>query len=250
MFVYKAWTRTLFTWVALICTAYGIYGMVDGQYSLWWLVPAYFINQVFMLTMSVGNHRLFSHNGFKCHRFWHGFFAISSVLCGDDSSYSWAYIHRTHHRLSDKPNDPYDTHFRYFFRLKMRNAPIEIPHMKWMLRDPIHHYTHKYANLWILLFGAALLAVSVEAFLFCYMLPVAWHHLTGGLLIIFTHKNGEAIDRPWYWGLLLPSTGEWYHRAHHEPGKAKRLNNAQRSWQWDSGYWFCKLIADKGQVLK
>jgi hypothetical protein len=112
----------------------------------------------------------------------------------------------------------------------------------------VHYFTHKYALLWIAGFAALTFAVSPLLFIFGYMIPAAWHHITGGLLIIFTHKNGEAIDRPWYWGLLLPSAGEWYHRSHHEPGKAKRLNNAQSKWQWDSGYWFCKLIATPGSV--
>lgn len=248
MFVYHAWMRTTFTWIALCFTVYGISMMLDGDVSLWWLVPAYLINQVFMFTMSVGNHRLFSHNGFKCHRFWHWFFAIVSVVSGNNSAYIWTFIHRGHHRFADTPKDPYQNNFSYFFRRKHKAIEFEVPRAKYMLRDPVHYYTHKYAVLWILATAAILYAFSLEALIFCYMLPAAWHHITGGLLIIFTHKNGEAVDRPWYWGIVLPAAGEWYHRAHHEPGKAKRLNNAQRPWQWDSGYWFCKLIAQDGSA--
>lgn len=247
-FRYHAWTRTTVMWVAITFSIYGVGQIIDGAISPWWLVVAYGVNQVFMFTMSVGNHRLISHRGFECSKFWEYFFAITSVIGGDDSSYGWAHTHRVHHRFADKPRDPYDTHLRYFFQLRVRNVPPEIPRMKWMMRDPVHRYTHKYAALIVVLFGAALWLLSPSAFLIGYMLPLAWHLITGGLLIIYTHKNGEAIDRPWYWGIFFPAAGEWYHAKHHVPGKAIELNNATKPGQLDSGYWFCRLIAKKGSI--
>lgn len=239
IFVYKVWQRTLFTWTGLFAGAYGLYIGV----SPWWLVLAYVVNQWFMFTLSVGNHRLFSHASFETSQFWRWAFAITSAVSGNGSAYTWTFIHRGHHRFSDTEKDPYENNFHYFFRHKHKEIKYDISKTKWMLKDPVHYYTHKYCLLWMLAFGILMYSISPAALIFGYLLPAAYHHLTGGLLIIFTHDKNGPCDRPWYWGIILPSAGEWYHKSHHEAGQAKRLNNAQSKWQWDSGYWFAKLIS-------
>lgn len=239
LLVYKVWQRTLFTWVGITAFFVGLHRGVDWKL----LLAAYLMNQWFMFTLSVGNHRLFSHGAFETSQFWRWAFAITSVVSGNGSAYTWTFIHRGHHRYSDTPKDPYETNWHYFFRHKHKLIEYDIPKTKWMLKDPAHYYTHKYCLLWMAAFGALCYYISLDVLIWAYLVPAAWHHLTGGLLIIFTHDKNGPCDRPWYWGILLPAAGEWYHRSHHEAGQARRLNNAQLPWQWDSGYWFARLIS-------
>lgn len=245
IFVFRTWMRTLFTWIGIAAMFYGGNLIYSGDASPYWLLLSYAMAQVFMFTLSVGNHRLFSHRSFETNVFWKWFFAITSVVSGNGSAYTWTFIHIGHHKLSDTPKDPYETNFHYFFRHKHKAIEYDIPKTKWLLKETYHRVTHKYSVLWVLGFAALALLISPKLLVFGYLIPASFHHITGGLLIIFTHDKNGPTDRPWWIGLLIPSAGEWYHRSHHEAGQARRLNNAQSPMQFDSGYWFAKLISKK-----
>lgn len=246
LFVWKVWMRTLMTHIGLLALIYGVYRIVNNEASLYWLIASYFVNQIFMFTLSVGNHRLFSHRAFKTSRIWEWVLALISPISGNGSAYTWTFIHLGHHQHSDTPKDPYQNDFSYFFRLKHKKIEFALEsRVKWMLRDPVHYYTHKYSVLIVIIAAILTYSVSLNCLLFAYLIPASFHHLTGGLLIIYTHKNNVPVDRPWYWGIFIPSAGEWYHRSHHEQGHSRRLNNAQLPMQWDMGCWFAKLISIK-----
>lgn len=245
LFVWRTWMRTLTTWLCVTALIVGIARIYNGEASAWWLVATFVVNQVFMFTLSVGNHRLFSHAAFKTSRFWHCFFAIISVVSGNGSAYTWNFIHQGHHRHSDTDLDPYEVSWHYFFRYKHKAIKFDVSKTKWVLRDPLHMITHRYALLIVLATAVLAYSVSLNTLLFAYAIPMLYHHLTGGLLIIFTHDNKVPCDRPWWFGIFLPSAGEWYHRAHHEEAGARRLNNAQLPGQFDTGCWFAKLISTK-----
>lgn len=242
MFEFRVWLRTLLTWAGVTGAIYGIHQIILRETSVWWLVGTFVVYHISMLTISVGNHRLFSHQMFECSRFWHWFFALWGTVFGNGSSVQWAFVHIGHHIYSDTPKDPHQTNLRYFFRIRHKPIEFAIPRMKWLLRDPAHRFAHKYAML--LVFGTAIgsYLISINFFLFCYLIPAAYQLITGGLFLIYSHDKNGAVDRYWM-ELFFPFTGEWVHEAHHGPGGSQLQNNAHKPWHIDYGYWFMRMIS-------
>lgn len=241
LFKYRAWIRTITTWLCVPAFFYGAYLIWNDLASAWWLLGTFIVYQMSMLILSVGNHRLFSHRMFKCHRFWHWFFAIWGVAFGNGSAMTWVYIHLGHHRFADTPQDPHETTFKYFFRWTHKPFQYDIPAVKWMMRDPVHRYTHQFAVIWVLLVALVAYLISWEFFIFCYLIPMGYHQITGGLFYIFSHTKDGAANRYWL-EFILPFAGEWNHKIHHAPGGSKVLDNKQKWYQFDLGYLFARLI--------
>lgn len=241
LLVFRVWMRTLMTWTGAAGIAYGLSEIFSGAASAWWLVGTFVVYQVSMFTLSVGYHRLFTHRAFETSRFWNWFFAIWGVGFGNGSAFTWTYIHSGHHLYADTPKDPHYTTWKYFFRLKHKPLHYKIPRLRWMLRDPVFYYTHKYAMLWVALFPVLAAIVSWKFFLFCYLLPMGWQQITGGIFYLYSHDKNGALSRPLI-GLVFPTAGEWYHADHHVPGHANRLNYAHLPWHYDFGYLFARII--------
>lgn len=244
LFLWKQWMRTGMIHLGIVLFIYGLFRISSGVASAYWLLVSYVVTQVFMLGLTVGNHRLFSHHGFKTSEIWKWIMALLSPISGNNSSFNWTFTHLGHHKFSDTYMDPYQNDLSFFFALKHKDIKFELdPRVRGMLREKKHFYTHKYALLLVLITALLCYSVSLNCLIFGYLIPAAMHQITGNLLVIYTHKDNKPVDRPWYWGIFIPSAGEWFHLSHHEAGKERRLNYAQAPKQWDFGYWFVKLIA-------
>lgn len=236
--IFRVWLRTLITWAGILAFVWLAFVGIDW----WFLLGSYIVYHVSMLVISVGNHRLFSHQAFKCNRFWHWFFALWGTAFGNGSSVQWVFVHLGHHLYSDTPKDPHQTNLGFFFRYKHKTIEYSIPRIKWMMRDSAQRVAHKYAMLIIALVVVALNLISFKVFVYFYLIPAAYQLITGGLFLIYSHNKDGAVDRYWL-ELLLPFTGEWVHKAHHDKNGSKLLNNAHKWYHIDYGYWFMKLIS-------
>lgn len=241
LFKFKAWERTLMTWCLFPFLFYGLYLIFTGGANPWWLLGTFIVYQFSMLTLSVGNHRLFVHRMFECSRFWHWAFAIWGVASGNGSAVQWTLIHIGHHMHADTPKDPHPTSLAYFFRYKHKEIVYSVPHVKYMFRNLEHRITHQYAILWVV--GLALLSycISWEFFVFCYAMPVVYHLFTGGLFYLYSHNKSGAVDRYWL-EFIFPFVGEWNHKTHHARGGSRILNNQHSWWDIDWGYQFIRMI--------
>lgn len=241
MFIYKAWMRTLATWSSFPFFVYGMFLIFSGAVSAWWLLASLVVYEFSMQSMSSGNHRLFAHKMYEASRFWHWLFAIWWTAFNNGSSVQWVNLHLVHHKYSDTEDDPHENSFHYFFRLKPKVMLHTVPAVKWMMKKPEHYYTHKYAV--IIAVAATLLAASVSLnfFIFCYALPMFYHHITSGLMYVFSHDKTGALDR-WYLEYIFPGCGEWIHKNHHTQDGARQLKNRYKWYHLDSGFWFAKLI--------
>lgn len=229
------------TWLSIPLAFYALFLVFNSTIHFGWVIASIVVYHLSMIALSVGNHRLFSHRAFKCSRFYHWFFAIFTTAFGNGSTFQWVMIHLGHHLHSDTELDPHTVTFYQFFKLKPKNIRFKVPYAKWILRDPIHRFTHRYALLIVLFFPIMLALISSTAFLFLWALPLAHHHITGNLFYIYSHNKDGAVDHPWLW-IFFPFAGEWNHRAHHEVGGEKLLDNAQLPNQFDPGYWVTRMI--------
>ncbi|MEK6216422.1 MAG: fatty acid desaturase, partial [Boseongicola sp.] len=60
--------------------------------------------------ITIGFHRLLTHNAFETHRFMRALWTIFGALSVEGSPLVWCAVHRKHHAKSDKRGDPHSPH--------------------------------------------------------------------------------------------------------------------------------------------
>jgi stearoyl-CoA desaturase (delta-9 desaturase) len=216
-----AWQRSIGAWLFLP-VAY--WAMTLG--ATWWLLPAFLLYLTIALTVTVGYHRLFTHNSFVCSRFWHWFFGLVGCISLNSAPVHWSSVHITHHRHSDTPEDPYDSNFMHFLRFAERDNIKATKNELRMMRDPMHLFFINQSFTLSVGFGVIMAAFGLMPFLYLYALPVTLYLVTSGLHTIFAH--GKLSDNPgqrtaarnlWLLEFIIPMGGEWIHKEHHDlPG--------------------------------
>jgi stearoyl-CoA desaturase (delta-9 desaturase) len=235
MLKFKAIERTIMLWALLPIAVYGLYTLPN----LWWLLGSAIVYQIIVMTLSVGNHRLFAHRVFKCNRLWHWVFAVIGVASGNGSSVQWVLIHLGHHLYADTPKDPHPNSFNYFIRTRHKSIDYSLPQVNFMMRDKIHRITHEYALLFVLIFPILAYLVSFNVFVYLYAIPVAFQLISGGLFFLYSHNKTGALNQYWL-EFLLPMSGEWNHKHHHINPKNP---NFQEGWfDIDLGYQLIRII--------
>jgi stearoyl-CoA desaturase (delta-9 desaturase) len=203
------------SYVGLAGMAYGTYALITGAASLLWILPMLFFTFWVLMSVTVGYHRLFAHRAFKTNTFWKFVLLYLGTLGIYGSSVQWSAMHASHHIYSDTPKDPHYSGWRYLFWKK--NNPT-IFHKKTLIRlykDPLHRFFHTYYALIVFGTAAALAAISLNALVFVYLIPMGWLHFVGSVHQVFAHdevgpKNQPLLEIPLFTG------GEWSHKYHHE----------------------------------
>lgn len=222
----KAWHRSVGAWLFIPTLLWAI--MSGASYV--WLIPAFLIYLTIAVTVTVGYHRLFCHNSFECSRFWHWFFGLVGCISLNSAPVHWSSVHITHHKFSDTPNDPYDSDFKHFLRFKDRENVTATKNELRMMRDRMHLFFINNSLSLSLVTGVVLAAISLNAFLFLYALPITTYLVTSGLHTIFAHGNvipeGERTSARnlWIMEFIIPMAGEWIHKEHHDKPKLNRFN--------------------------
>jgi stearoyl-CoA desaturase (delta-9 desaturase) len=193
--------------------------------SLLWLIPSFIIYLIIALTVTVGYHRLFTHNSFQCSKFWHWFFGLVGCISLNAAPMHWSSVHISHHRHGDTPDDPYDSNFKHFLRFKDRDNVKPTKNEIRMMRDKMHVFFVDYSLTLSVVTGILLAGISLNAFLFLYALPVTTYLVTSGIHTIFAHGNvvpeneRTAARNLWLLEFIIPMGGEWIHKEHHnKPG--------------------------------
>jgi stearoyl-CoA desaturase (delta-9 desaturase) len=213
----KAWHRTLGAWL-FVPVLYFCLTIISSPV---WLVCSFLVYLTIAATITVGYHRLFSHNSFKCAKIWHWVFGIIGCVSLNSAPVHWATVHNNHHKFSDTEQDPYDSNWHHFFRFKDRINIIATKNEIRMMKDKMHLFFIRHSLSLSIVFGGILLLFGLNAFLFLYALPVTLYLVTSGLHTIYAHNNTSA-QNVWLLEFIIPMCGEWIHKEHHDnPG----LNN-------------------------
>jgi stearoyl-CoA desaturase (Delta-9 desaturase) len=240
----KVWQRSIAAW-AFFPVAYLSYLL--GAEAYWWMA-SFVLYLVIALTVTVGYHRLFTHNAFETSRFWHWFFGIVGCVSLNSAPMHWSVVHMNHHRYSDTEKDPYDSNLKHFFRFYERtNLQVSKNEVR-MMKDFMHQFLVNHSLTLALIFAAITAGFGIKAFLFLWALPTTTYLVTAGLHTIFAHEGrlDEHSDKTssarnlWLLEFIIPMGGEWLHREHHE--KPKLMNWATRPYYYDMGAQLIKLI--------
>jgi stearoyl-CoA desaturase (delta-9 desaturase) len=92
----------------VVATAAAVYLHIIGWYRISWIEVGILLTMHFVIVTGIelGYHRLFAHASFECSRS----VKIALAILGSFSLFGpviwWCYVHRKHHRYSDRPGDP------------------------------------------------------------------------------------------------------------------------------------------------
>jgi fatty-acid desaturase len=243
----KAWHRSIGAWMFIPVLVWAINMPVNPL----WLLAAFALYLTIAITVTVGYHRLFTHNAFECSRFWHWFFGLVGCISLNSAPVHWSTVHINHHRFSDTNEDPYDANWRHFFRFKDRENIKATKNELRMMRDTMHILFINHSLTLSIVYGCIMAAFSSEAFLYFYALPSTLYLVTSGLHTIFAHGNhveegkSSAAKNLWLLEFIIPMAGEWIHREHHDKPKLVSWNTQLR--YFDLGGAFIRLIKNNAE---
>ena len=236
----------------LILTLLPFAGLVTAVVTLWGTGLSALDASLFFgfyclsgLGVTVGYHRLLTHQSFETKPWVRNAFAVAGSLAVQGSVIAWVADHRRHHAFSDQPGDPHSPHLDEGPGLKGVMRGLWHAHMGWlfkdeetdprrwapdMLKDPGLVKVNKLFPLWVTisLTLPALIGFIVTGSLMGALTAYLWgslarifllHHVTWSVNSI-CHFYGK---RPYKttdfstnnWLLSLISFGESWHNNHH-----------------------------------
>lgn len=231
-----------------------------------------------LLGINLCFHRLLTHRGLKCPKWFEHALAVLGVCCVQDTPMRWVAIHRRHHQHADAPPDPHSPLVNFFWGhvgwLLFENREHDRLRLferytKDLMRDPFYvelersyiYYKIVLAS-WLVVFVSGLAGellmggTLLEAVQFGLSLLVwgvflrtvlVWHqtwavnsisHMWG----YCNYPTDEGSRNNVFVGIL--SNGEGWHNNHHaDPRSAK---HGHRWWELDVTYLTIRLLAIVG----
>jgi stearoyl-CoA desaturase (delta-9 desaturase) len=204
-----------------------------------------------VLGISIGYHRLFTHQAFKAARPLRIILAVLGTMAIEGDVITWTADHRRHHQYSDMPGDPHSpwrfgtspvalakgmvwAHVWWIFRNERTNKLRFAPDL---LKDrDIVRIARLQPLLVLASFGLPAVAggllsqslrAALTAFFWAGLVRVGLlHHVTWSINSIchaFGNRPHRSRDRSGnVWWLALPSVGEAWHNYHHaDPTSAR-----------------------------
>lgn len=234
------------------CLITTCYLLLLNPVSYWWFLLSFFM---YFLTGCIGItvtfHRYLAHHSYESPKWFQIFGSICGSLGGTGSPIGWRGVHIEHHKYSDHQGDPHSPVTRGW-RLFLTSYPFNLNKfaIRNMITDPFQRFMHEYYILILLLWGILLLSISVNVFLFAFIVPIAIqitfsnisnyynHHYHWGCYR--THQtNDESYNSTWL-GLLTWGEGLGHNKHHAEPWNPNYGGN--RWWEIDPSFWIIQLV--------
>jgi stearoyl-CoA desaturase (delta-9 desaturase) len=234
------------------------------------LVAAAVLYVITGLGITVGYHRLLTHQSFDCARWLERTIALCGLLAGEGPPLYWVVQHRKHHRFSDQADDPHSplhsfawAHMLWMFP-RVRRGALGADYARWAprLAQQAFYRWLESAYLWIhlafalLVFGAGYLAGSwMMAWSFLgyafFLRMVLVLHATWLVNSLAHRRGGRAYDTPDQSRnnllVALLALGEGWHNNHHHMQAS--ANHGHRWWQFDPSFLAIVLAAAASQPL-
>jgi fatty-acid desaturase len=213
-------------------------------------------------------HRLLTHRGLVCPKWLEHAFAILAVCCMQDTPARWVAVHRRHHELSDRQDDPHSPLVAFLWghvgwmlveNRDLARLGIYDRYAKDILRDPFYRKMERtplyptillgsWAAFFLAGYIAALLsgATAADAARFGASLliwgvfartVIVWHITwsVNSLAHLWGYRSYETEEQSRNnWFVALISNGEGWHNNHHADSRSAR--HGHRWWELDVVY--------------
>ncbi len=255
--------------------------LIPYFFSWWGLLWLPIGNYLFTsLGIGAGYHRLLTHRGFKCPKWFEYTLAILGVCSFQDSPGRWVLVHRMHHQHSDHRPDPHTpkvsafwSHVGWLFidNRDLSTAAAYDRYVRDLMQDRFYLWLQRNINwVWVyaahgvLIYGLGLLVgylwtgtlagtiqIGLQFLLWgVIMRTVFTWHVTWGINSIthmWGYRNYETRENSrnnWLFALL--TNGEGWHNNHHADPRSAR--HGHRWWEIDVTWWTLRLLEKTGIV--
>lgn len=228
--------------------------------------------------INIAYHRLLTHRGFTCPRWFERSLALLGVCNLQDGPARWVAIHRMHHQYSDAERDPHSPLVDFFWGhmgwLIWQNkyfgtADFYDRYARDLLKDPFYMAIER--NLmwfWIyvvhgaLFYLAGLLVGRAWGGDWASGVQLGWSWVVWGVVVrtvavwhvtwsvnsvthFWGYKNYNTRDESRNnWIVALLTSGEGWHNNHHAHPRC--ASHGHRWWELDFSYWTIRLFEAVG----
>ncbi len=232
------------------------------------LAVALYVIRMFSLTAFY--HRYFSHRTFKTSRPAQFIFALAGSSCAQRGPLWWASLHRHHHRVSDRPEDPHSpkhhgflwSHMGWF--MARRNFATRVEHIRDFHRFPELRILDRFdilapclGALGVYAAGEVLAATApglgtngAQLLVWSIVSTVVLFHCTSSINSLghlFGRRRYETTDTSRNSFLLsLLALGEGWHNNHHHYQSSARLGH--RRWEIDLAWYGLLALSRLGII--
>ena len=249
-------------------------------FSWWGLLFLPIGNYIFTsMGIGVGYHRLLTHRGFDCPKWFEYTLATLGVCSLQDSPARWVLVHRVHHQHSDHQQDPHTprvsgfwSHMGWMF-IDNRDLSTVAAYDRYcrdLMRDPYYMWLQRSLNwVWIYVAHAAVLLVAgiglallftepggrlqfATQFFFWTVLvrTVYTWHVTWAInsaCHMWGYQNYETRgDSTNNWLFAILTNGEGWHNNHHADPRSAQ--HGHRWWEFDFTYITLNFLEKVGLV--
>jgi stearoyl-CoA desaturase (delta-9 desaturase) len=228
------------------------------------------------LGISVGYHRLLTHRGFTCPKWFEHTLATLGVMCLQDTPARWVAIHRMHHQHPEEQEDPHSPLVNFLWShvgwLLFVNREHNRVHQyeryaRDILRDPYYLRLERW-YYWLIIYIYSAIAYYVVGFLVGWAITgdllsgvqfgssimvwgvfvrtvFVWHSTwsVNSIGHLFGYRNYPTRDNSRNnWLVAIFSTGEGWHNNHHADPVSAR--HGHRWWEFDLA-WITIRLWDK-----
>jgi stearoyl-CoA desaturase (delta-9 desaturase) len=242
----KEWFFTAMQLFAGCVTIWALFNSAGAEY---WLLSVFGYFLISCLGITVTFHRLLTHKSYTLWKPLEYLFSYFANIGCTGSSVGWVFVHKSHHRYSDKPGDPHSP--LILGPLGAFIGDYSGNFNKWLVRDiindPVHRFLHEYYIGVVLLTLGILTAISPTIAIYLFIIPVFMNALASRFSNWVTHyapfgkkanKTNDQSHNVWWWALLVWGEG-WHNNHHASPGDYRY---GRKWWQLDPGRYVIELL--------
>lgn len=212
--------------IAMIVTVWAVLNPAAIEY--WALVLfGYFL--ITCLGITVTFHRLLTHKSYQLWKPLEYLFSYFANIGCTGSSVGWVFVHRMHHKYSDKPGDPHSPVVLGAVGAIIGDYSGKFN--KWavkdLINDSVHRFLHEYYIAIILATVGILLYIDPLIAVYLYFIPVFLNTVASRFSNWIDHSpsighrdttdNKDQSHNVWWWSYLTFGEG-WHNNHHRSPG--------------------------------
>jgi sn-1 stearoyl-lipid 9-desaturase len=213
------------------------------------------------LGIGLGYHRLLTHRGFKCPKWFEYFLTTCATLALEGGPIFWVATHRVHHQLTDKPGDPHSprdggfwAHMGWIMSGESLHNKLQglLPYVPDLRKDKYHVWLSEWHWVPMVVVGLVLLAVGGWKLVFwgIFLRTVILLHSTW-FVNSATHMWGSKRfatddDSRNLWWVAWVSFGEGWHNNHHAHPQSARHGLAW--YEFDLNWYGISLLKKLGLI--
>jgi len=213
-----------------------------------------------MFGVTIGYHRLLTHRGFSCPKWFEHSLAILGMCNLQDSPARWVAIHRLHHRHSDQQADPHSPLVNFFWghvgwvvcRHKVLDRTFHYArYVPDLLRDPFYLRLERRGR-WFFVFLAHSIAIITVGAVVGYFVggtgemvryAASWAVWAVAVRTVFVlHGTWSKSTNNWLVALIAHGEG-WHNNHHADPRSAA---HGHRWQEFDMSWWVIRMLEMAG----